>query len=193
MTETLGDRPLQVVGIAGSLRAESWNRKLLAASVELAPPAIAIVPFDLADIPLYNGDLDSDERRPEPVQRLKDAVSLANGVLFVSPEYNHSVPGVLQNAIDWISRPAGKSPLAAKPVGLMGASRGLVGTARMQQVLKLTLYSTLARVMPHPGVVVGTVHQKFDESGRLTDSATRDFIAAYLKQLAAWISKTGDW
>ena len=193
MADALGARPLQVVGIAGSLRAESWNRKLLAASVELAPATLAIVPFDIASIPLYNGDLDSDERRPEPVQRLKEAVSLANGVLFVSPEYNHSVPGVLQNAIDWISRPAGKSPLAAKPVGLMGASRGLVGTARMQQVLKLTLLSTLARVMPHPGVVVGTAHGKFDESGRLTDAATRDFVTAYLIQLAEWISKTGDW
>lgn len=193
MADTLGSPPLQVVGIAGSLRAESWNRKLLAASVELAPPALAIVPFDLANIPLYNGDLDSDERRPEPVQRLKDAVSLAKGVLFVSPEYNHSVPGVLQNAIDWISRPANKSPLAAKPVGLMGASRGLVGTARMQQVLKLTLLSTLARVMPHPGVVVSAVHGKFDESGRLTDAATRDFVTAYLTQLAEWVSKAGNW
>jgi chromate reductase len=181
-----------VVGIAGSLRSGSWNRKLLAESVELAPPAIAIVPFDLVSIPLYDGDLDSDERRPEPVQRLKDAVSEASGVLFVSPEYNHSVPGVLQNTIDWISRPANKSPLAGKPVGLMGASRGLVGTARMQQVLKLTLLSTLARVMPHPGVAVSRVHEKFDESGRIADVATRDFVAAYLAQFAEWISKAGD-
>ncbi|MGI8843706.1 MAG: NADPH-dependent FMN reductase [Gemmatimonadaceae bacterium] len=192
MADTLGPRALQVVGIAGSLRSGSWNRKLLTESVELAPPAIAIVPFDLVSIPLYDGDLDSDERRPEPVQRLKDAVSEASGVLFVSPEYNHSVPGVLQNTIDWISRPANKSPLAGKPVGLMGASRGLVGTARMQQVLKLTLLSTLARVMPHPGVAVSRVHEKFDESGRITDVATRDFVAAYLAQFAEWISKAGD-
>ena len=180
-----------MVGIAGSLRAESWNRKLLAASVELAPSTLAIAPFDIANIPLYNGDLDSDERRPEAVQRLKDAVGAASAVLFVSPEYNHSVPGVLQNTIDWISRPANKSPLAAKPVGLMGASRGLVGTARMQQVLKLTLLSTLARVMPHPGVVVSRVHEKFDESGRLTDAATRDFVTAYLTQFAEWTLKAG--
>ena len=182
-----------VIGIAGSLRAASWNRKLLSATVELAPERLTIVPFDITGIPLYDADLDTDERRPERVQRLKSELAEADGVLFVSPEYNHSVPGVLQNVIDWASRPGMRSPLAGKPAGIMGASRGLVGTARMQQVLKLTLMSTMARVMPHPGVVVSRVPEKFDETGSLTDESTREFLTAYLRQFSEWIDRTGGW
>jgi chromate reductase len=182
-----------VIGIAGSLRAASWNRKLLSATVELAPGGLTIVPFDIAGIPLYDADLDTDERRPESVQRLKSGITESDGVLFVSPEYNHSVPGVLQNVIDWASRPGMSSPLAGKPAGIMGASRGLVGTARMQQALKLTLMSTMARVMPHPGVVVSRVPEKFDDAGHLTDESTREFITAYLRQFSEWIDRTGGW
>src|SRR5690606_14971203 len=103
----------------------------------------------------------SDEQRPGRAQTLKDSIARADGVLIASPEYNHSVPGVLQNAIDWASRPGMKSPLKRKPVAIMGASGGPVGTARGQQVLKLTLMSTLALIMPHPGVAVGQAKDKF--------------------------------
>ncbi|HSJ64440.1 MAG TPA: NAD(P)H-dependent oxidoreductase [Gemmatimonadaceae bacterium] len=184
-------RTRRVVGIAGSLRSGSWNRRLLEAARELAPDGLRIEPFDIRGIPLYDADLDTDQRRPDAVRRLKSAIADADGVLIASPEYNHTVPGVMQNIIDWSSRPGMRSPWAGTPVGIMGAANGLVGTARMQQVLKLTLLSTLARVMPHPGVVVGRAPDKFDADGHLADPATRDFLAAYLRQFTDWIDTVG--
>lgn len=188
MAEESGKGVWEVVGLAGSLRAASWNRKLLHATAALAPASLRITPAGIGEIPLYNADLDDETRLPEPVRLLRESVSAADGLLIVSPEYNHSVPGVLQNAIDWLSRPSMRSPLAGKPVAIMGASNGLVGTARMQQVLKLTLVSTLALVMPHPGVVVSRVSEKFDAEGRLTDDATRKFIGTFLDQFSGWIA-----
>src|SRR3954470_19538343 len=119
---------MDVLGFAGSLRRESYNRGLLDAASKRAPPTMTILPFDLAPIPLYNADLDSDEQRPAEVTLLKDAVAAADAVLIATPEYNHSVPGVLQNAIDWVSRPGGRSVLKGKPVAIMGSSTGAVGS-----------------------------------------------------------------
>jgi chromate reductase len=180
------ERPVRVLGIAGSLRRKSYNRSLLAAAAELAPTSMSIETFDLADVPLYNGDLDTDEARPEPVRRLRDAVAAADAVLIASPEYNHSVPGVLQNALDWASRPGGRSPFAGKPVAIMGTSPGPVGTARGQQVLKLVVLSLLAHLIPHPGVVVNMAGEKFDADGRLVHEPTRAFLATFLAELEAW-------
>ena len=177
---------MRVLGIAGSLRRGSYNRALLEAARQLTPPDMAVEPFALDRIPLYNADLDADGQRPDEVERLKQAVSAADALLFVTPEYNHSVPGVLQNAIDWASRPGMKSPLAGKPAGLMGASTGAIGSARAQQQLKLVLMSTLSLVLPHAGVVVGQAPEKFDAAGTLTHEPTRHFIAAYLRALEAW-------
>lgn len=179
---------MNVLGIAGSLRQGSYNRMLLHTAVELAPDGMRIETFDLADVPLYNADLDTDDRRPEAVRALKQSIADADGVLIASPEYNHSVPGVLQNTIDWASRPGMKSPLKGKPVAIMGASGGAIGTARGQQVLKLTLMSTLALVMPHPGVVIGRMKDRFAD-GRLVDEATREFLAEFLRDLAEWIDR----
>lgn len=184
--------PVRVMGIVGSLRGRSINRWLMEAARELAPEWLEIEIFDLADVPLYNGDLDNDEARPESVRRLKDAIGSASAILIATPEYNHSVPGVLQNAIDWASRPGGKSPLANKPVAIMGASPGAIGTARAQQTLKLVLYSTLAQVFPHPGVLVGGSNAKFDEQGQLTDEATRDFVAKFVRDFGYWTLRVGD-
>ena len=180
---------MDVLGFAGSLRRGSYNRGLLDAARELAPPTMTIEPFDLAPIPLYNADLDSDERRPAEVTQLKQAVAAAQAVLIATPEYNHSVPGVLQNAIDWISRPGGKSVLKDKPVAIIGASTGAIGSARAQQQLKLVLMSTLSLVLPHPGVVVGLAMEKFDGSGTLTHEHTRRFVAAFLRDLEAWTAR----
>lgn len=187
-----GQRPddrLRIVGIAGSLRAGSFNRMLLKATVELAPDNLHIEPFDLAVIPLYNADADTEDGRPAGVRALKEAVAAADGLLIASPEYNHSVPGVLQNAIDWVSRPALRSPLTGKPVAIMGASISPVGTARGQQILKLTLMSSLALVMPHPGVLVSSANDKFSD-GVLTHEPTREFLVPFLTQLADWIART---
>lgn len=179
---------MNIVGIAGSLRRGSFNRMLLASAAELAPDSMHIDVFDIGSLPLYNADLDADGGRPAAAQSLKDAIAEADGVLIASPEYNHSVPGVLQNAIDWASRPGMKSPLRDKPVAIMGASGGPVGTARGQQVLKLTLMSTLALVMPHPGVAVGQSKDKFSD-GRLTHEPTREFVSDFLRTFEAWIER----
>jgi chromate reductase len=183
--------PLRIVAIAGSLRRGSWNRRLLEAARDLAPAGMRIDIVDLADIPLYDGDHDTDETRPAAVRRLKALVAEADGVLIATPEYNHSVPGVLQNAIDWISRPAMKSPLVDKPAAIMGVSPGALGAARAQQQLKLVLMATLAQVLPHPGVSVGLVTEKFDAEGRLVHEPTRGFVAAYLAAFETWIRRVG--
>lgn len=180
---------MRVLGIPGSLRRGSYNRSLLEAAGQLAPAAMTIEIFDLDDIPLYNADLDDDDIRPFEVGRLKAAIADADTLLIATPEYNYSVPGVLQNAIDWASRPAMKSPLAGKPVGIMGAASGAIGTARAQQQLKVVLMATLALVMPHAGVLVGQAAEKFDESGALVHEPTRRFVAQFLRDLEAWTTR----
>src|SRR5205814_8833807 len=118
-------------GIAGSLRTGSYNRALLRAAQELAPAGLELLTFDLAPIPLYDGDVEA-QGDPEPVGALKTAIRDADALLIVTPEYNYGVPGVLKNAIDWASRPPGQSPLNGKPAALMGATPGMTGTARAQ-------------------------------------------------------------
>src|SRR5712691_36275 len=127
---------MRVLGIAGSLRRGSYNRALLEAARSLAPAGMEIDIFDIRTIPLYDGDLDQDATRPADVQRFKQAIKDADAVLIASPEYNFSVPGVLKNAIDWASRPAFTSVFVEKPVAIVGASPGAVGTARAQEHLK---------------------------------------------------------
>lgn len=180
---------LRVLGIPGSLRGGSYNRRLLEAARELAPEGIEVEIFDLRGIPLYDGDVDTDRARPEAVARLKAAIRDADAVLFATPEYNHSVPGVLKNAIDWASRPAGRSPLRGKPVAMMGASPGTIGTARAQLHLESVLLATLARPLPHPGVLVGGAKDKFDADGRLVHESTRLFLRSFLEELSAWTRK----
>lgn len=180
-----------ILAIAGSLRAGSYNRALLEAARELAPEGMEIRVWDrLRDLPHYDADLDTDERRPEAVVELKRAIGEADGLLFATPEYNYSVPGVLKNAIDWASRPGYKSELAGKPAALMGASASAVGTARGQAHLREVLYATLARVLPHPGVLVNGAPAKF-AGGRLADEATRGFVAEFLSHFAVFVRQQG--
>ncbi len=188
MSDGIGDQAqlIRVLGIAGTLRRTGYNRWLVQAAQELAPAGMEITLFDLADIPLYNQDLDKDGKRPEAVERFKLAIAEADALLIATPEYNHSIPGVLQNALDWASRPAGKSPLAGKPVGIMGAATGAIGTARAQQILKIVLFATLAVVMPHPGVIIGQAQKKFDGEGKLVHAPTRDFLQSFLHDLQDW-------
>lgn len=181
--------PIRVVGISGSLRAASYNGWLLRAAVECAPPELAIESFSgLAEIPPYNQDVES-QGDPASVAALRAAVLQAGGLLIASPEYNYGVPGLLKNAIDWISRPAGRSPLQKRPVAIMGASTGPSGTMRMQPQLRLTLQSLDAYAMPRPEVVVPFCKDKFDAEGRLTDEKTREHLKGFLAAFAEWIRR----
>ncbi|HYR07389.1 MAG TPA: NADPH-dependent FMN reductase [Longimicrobium sp.] len=178
---------MRVMGIAGSIRRGSFNRALLEAAVELAPEGMRIVPWDrLHEVPMYDSGLESDELRPEPVADLKRAIAEADALLMVTPEYNYSVPGVLKNAIDWASRPGYRSVFVGKPVAIMGASGSAMGTARAQIHLREIMYATLARVMPHPGVLVSLAPAKFQD-GRLADEQTRTFVANFLRDFQAYV------
>lgn len=168
------------------MRERSLNRSLLEVSRELAPETMAIEIFDLKEIPLYNQDLDSDERLPAAVERFRQRIREADALLIATPEFNHSIPGVLQNALDWASRPALHSPLSGKPVAIMGASPSSIGTARAQTHLRQVLHATLALVLPHPGVAVGLAREKFDDHGNLVDEPTKRFLASFLQDLESW-------
>jgi len=185
MAMTRADRPLTVLGIAGSLRRLSYNRGLIRAAVELAPAGITVVPFELAGIPLFDADVEAGGD-PEPVAALKRAIGDADALLIASPEYNHCVPGVLKNAIDWASRPARRSVLTGKPVAIMGASTGRGGTARAQAHLRDGLAYTNGYVLPLPEVMVPLAADRFDAESELVDEEVRDEVRTLLRSLAAW-------
>jgi len=186
--------PFRVLGIAGSLRAGSYNRGLLAAAMELAPAELEIRPFErLREIPPYDADAEA-VGVPDPVLALKAAMREADGILIVTPEYNHGVPGVLKNAIDWASRPAGSAAFADRPVGIMGATPGPGATIRAQVALRMSLASD-ACVMGKPEVLVARAGERFDGAGRLTDEATRRHVQRFLAAFSTWIgrfAKTSD-
>lgn len=180
--------PLQVLGISGSLRKDSLNTKLLAAACELAPPELALTTASLADLPIYNADLMVGDTFPGAVANLRDAVGRADALLFVSPEYNYSLPGALKNAIDWISR-GPNPPAAGKACAIMGASPGMLGTARMQYHLRQVCVFLDLHVLNKPEVMVGKAADKFDAAGRLVDEVTRKQVAAQLAALAVFAAK----
>jgi chromate reductase, NAD(P)H dehydrogenase (quinone) len=180
---------MRVCGIAGSLRKASYNRALLRAAIELAPPAMEIVPFDrLRDVPLYDGDVEA-AGDPEAVAALKAAIRSADALLVVTPEYNYGVPGVLKNAIDWASRPPTGSVLSGKPAAILGASPGRTGTARAQLALRQSFVFTQTLVMPGPEVLVAEAAKRFSEDGRLTDETTRRSVRELLERFAAWATR----
>ena len=178
---------VNVVGFAGSLRRASYNRALLRAATELAPPALHIVIHELDGIPLYNGDIEA-AGVPQSVVQLRDAVQKADGLLIATPEYNYGVPGVLKNTIDWLSRPPRDSALNGKVAALMGASPGFVGTARGQLQLRQAFVFTNTYALQQPEVLVGRAHEKFDADGRLVHQATRDVLATFLQRFADLIA-----
>lgn len=176
-------RALEVVGFAGSLRRGSFNRALLRAATEVAPATLHITIHELDDIPLYNADVEA-AGPPVSVTQLRDAIRDADGMLIATPEYNHGVPGVLKNAIDWLSRPPRDSALNGKVAAIMGASPGMTGTARAQSQLRQAFVFTNTYALAQPEVLVARAHEKFDADGRLVDQATRDFLATFLKRFA---------
>src|ERR1022692_3889168 len=159
------ERPLNILGIAGSLRKTSYNRGLLRAAQQLAPDGVSVESFDLDGIPLYNQD--DDGSPPARVTEFKARVRAADAILFVTPEYNYSVPGVLKNAIDWASRPYGDSAWSEKPAAIMGASVGAIGTARAQYHLRQIMVFLNMFPINQPEVMIGHAATRFDKDGNL--------------------------
>lgn len=178
---------LTVWALPGSLRRASYNRALLLAARDLAPPGMTVHLFEgLADVPLYNGDVEA-AGDPPGVTALKAAIRGADALLIATPEYNHSVPGVLKNAIGWASRPPRGAVLAGKPTGLLGTSPGMTGTARAQSVLRQSFVFTQTPTMLQPEYLLGRAHEKFDEAGHLTDEASRRYLQQYLMRFQVWV------
>ncbi len=176
---------LNVLGLCGSLRRNSYNRAVLRAAQALAPAAgMQIEAADISGVPLYNEDVYA-QGFPAPVGRLREQVRNADALLFVTPEYNYSVPGVLKNAIDWVSRPP-EQPFAGKPAAIMGASPGALGTARAQYHLRQTLVFLNVHPVNTPEVMISSAHERVDAHGELNHAPTREFIGKLLAALAAW-------
>jgi chromate reductase len=183
------NKPVRILGIAGSLRRESYNRAALRAATELVPEGATIETFELDGIPGFNQD--EEQNPPAKVVELKRRIREADAILFVTPEYNYSVPGVLKNAIDWASRPYGDSAWSGKPAAIMGASIGMIGTARAQYHLRqMMVFLNMFPVNP-PEVMIGNASERFDASGNLTDDATKDFIRQLLQNLVEWTRRLG--
>lgn len=180
-------QPLRILGIAGSLRRGALNRGLIRAAAELAPPGVEIQTFDLAPIPLYDGDVEA-RGFPESVQALRESIRSSDAVLIATPEYNYSIPGVLKNAIDWASRPPDQ-PFADKPVALMGASPGGGGTTRAQHHLRQAFVFLDPRLLNRPELLIARAGERFDADGNLTDERTREHLRALLVALVAWVRR----
>jgi chromate reductase len=178
---------MTILGIAGSLRKQSFNRSLLRAAQKLAPTNVEVKIFELEGIPLYNQDTETSP--PVRVTEFKAAIRAADGVLLVTPEYNYSVPGVLKNAIDWASRPYGDNAWDGKPVAIMGASIGNFGSARAQYHLRQMLVFLNMFPLNQPELMVGQAQNVFDQNGELTDEKTRKRVADQVTALAAWIRR----
>jgi chromate reductase len=176
---------LTILGFAGSLRRASYNRGLIRAAAGDARPGIVVEVAHLDDIPLYNQDVE-DAGEPASVVAWKESIARADALLVATPEYNHGVPGVLKNAIDWASRPRVTSPLRDKPVAVMGATPGRGSTARAQAQLRDAFVFTGACVMPLPELLVGQAGSRFDGDGNVTDPELRRSIVELVEALRAW-------
>lgn len=177
----------KVIGFAGSLRKESYNKMALNAAVKLAPDNMEIEVFDLEGIPLFNQDL--EQSPPSRVKEFKAKIREADAILIVTPEYNYSIPGILKNAIDWASRPHGDNAFYGKPVAVMGASTGMFGTARAQYHLRQCLVSLNMHAVNSPEVMITQAQDKFDEKGCLKDERTKEKIKGLLQALMDWTEK----
>ena len=178
---------VKILGIAGSLRQASFNRFALRAAQSLLPPGASLDIFELEGIPPYNQD---DEKQPPArVVELKAKVRAADAVLFSTPEYNYSMPGVLKNAIDWASRPYGDSAWQGKPVAVMGASVGMLGSARAQYHLRQCFVFLNMYPVNQPEVLIANAAQRFNEKGELTDEGSREQIRKLMAELVAWTQR----
>lgn len=177
----------QIAVVVGSLRRESFNRKLATAVAKLVPSEFTLKQLKIDDLPPYNQD---EEGNPaESVKRLKSEIKAAHGVIFATPEYNRSLPGVLKNAIDHASRPYGQSAWVGKPTGIFGASIGAVGTAVAQQHLRGVLAYLDAPTLGQPEVFIRATDELFDKSGGIANADTRNFLQGWMDQYVAWVKK----
>ncbi len=179
---------MHFVAIIGSLRRGSYNRMAFNAMADLLPAGATLAEAPIADLPPYNDDIRVEQGYPQAAARLRAQIAAADAVLFVSPEYNYSMPGVLKNAIDWASR-APDQPFKDKPVAVLGASTGVLGTARMQYHLRQSMVYVEALALNKPEVMITFAAQKFDEAGRLIDEPTREVMRRQLAALAAWVRR----
>ncbi|KGM54598.1 NADPH-dependent FMN reductase [Lysobacter arseniciresistens ZS79] len=176
----------QILVVVGSLRQESFNRKLAEAMVKLAPPDCSFTFAEIGDLPLYNQD--DDANQAEPVKRLKAQIAAADGVMFVTPEYNRAMPGVLKNAIDHASRPYGQSAWAGKPAGVIGASIGAIGSALAQQHLRNTLAYLDMPTLGQPEAFIQVKDGLFTEDGQIGEDS-RKFLQGWMNAFLAWVRK----
>lgn len=176
----------KIIAISGSLRKDSFNSHLAKAAIELAPDGVEIELVDISSIPLFNQDL--DQQFPEAARVFKDKVRQADGVIFATPEYNRSIPGVLKNAIDWASRPYGDNAFAGKTVFVTGASIGPIAAALAQYHLKQIMLYLDARVIGQPEFYLGNAGSKFDANGNLTDESTKEHLKKALEVLVSQLS-----
>lgn len=179
MSETV-----RILGIAGSLRRQSYNRSILRAAAQLAPDDAKIDIFEIDGIPLFSEDDEHDP--PAKVVELKRRIREADAVLFVTPEYNYSIPGVLKNAIDWASRPYGDNAWWGKPAAVMGASIGSFGTARAQYHLRQVMVFLNMFPLNQPEVMIAAANERFDAVGKLTDEETKEYVGRLVQSLVDW-------
>ncbi len=182
-------KQIRILGIAGSLRRESYNRAALRAATQLAPDGASIEIFELDGITGFNQD--EEQNPPAKVVELKRRIREADAILIVTPEYNYSIPGVLKNAIDWASRPYGDSAWNGKPAAIMGASVGTIGTARAQYHLRQMMVFLNMFPINQPEVMIGNAQERFDSEGNLTDEQTKEFIRQLLQNLVDWTRRIG--
>src|SRR5512141_1883848 len=176
----------QIAVVVGSLRRDSFNRKLANAIVKLAPPEFSSKQVQIGDLPRYNQD--DDANQAEPVKRLKAEIAAAQGLLFVTAEYNRSIPGVLKNAIDQDSRPYGQSAWAGKPAGVLGVSIGAIGTSMAQQHLRNVLAYLDVPTLGQPEAFIQAKDGLFDDDGNIgVDS--KKFLQKWMDQYVAWVKK----
>jgi chromate reductase len=175
---------MTVLGFAGSLRKDSYNKSILNAALELAPENMKLEIFDLEGIPPFNQDLET--RPPARVKEFKAKISAADAILIATPEYNYSIPGVLKNAIDWASRPYADNVFYDKPVGIMSASTGMLGGARAQYHLRQTFVFLNAHPINKPEFMMPHANEKIDKNGRVTDEKARKQIKELLEALVTW-------
>lgn len=177
----------QIAVVVGSLRRDSFNRKLATAIAKLGPEEFSFEQLRIDDLPLYNQD--DDENPAESVQRLKGEIKAARGLLFVTPEYNRSMPGVLKNALDHASRPYGQNAWAKKPAGVLGASIGSIGTAVSQQHLRNSLAYLDVPTLGQPEAFIHVTDELFDDAGDIGNARTRKFLQKWMDQYVDWVKK----